>query len=195
MRRWKPVIATTAGLALAAGLLTTTAPAATADDAGAEAYTWKNAQIGGGGFVPGFVFNRSEPDLLYARTDIGGAYRWNEPAQEWVPLLDSIGWDDWGYTGVARSPATPSTPTGCTPPWARTPTTGTPRTAPSCAPRTGETPGSTPNSPSNSGATCRAGAWANAWSSTRTTTTSSISAPPAARACGAARTPVSPGRR
>ncbi|GAA2381168.1 xyloglucanase [Streptomyces carpaticus] len=110
MRRWKPVIATTAGLALAAGLLTTTAPAATADDARAEAYTWKNAQIGGGGFVPGFVFNRSEPDLLYARTDIGGAYRWNEPAQEWVPLLDSIGWDDWGYTGVASIASDPVDP-------------------------------------------------------------------------------------
>lgn len=110
MRRWRPVIATTAGLALAAGLLTTTAPAATADDAGAEAYTWKNAQIGGGGFVPGFVFNRSEPDLLYARTDIGGAYRWNEPAQEWVPLLDSIGWDDWGYTGVASIASDPVDP-------------------------------------------------------------------------------------
>jgi xyloglucan-specific exo-beta-1,4-glucanase len=41
----------------------------------AEAYTWRSVQIVGGGFVPGIVFNATEPDLVYARTDIGGAYR------------------------------------------------------------------------------------------------------------------------
>ncbi|WP_234433488.1 hypothetical protein, partial [Streptomyces sp. NRRL WC-3549] len=39
----------------------------------ADTYTWKNARIDGGGFVPGIVFNRSEKNLAYARTDIGGA--------------------------------------------------------------------------------------------------------------------------
>ncbi len=67
----------------------------------AVSYTWDNVQIGGGGFVPSIVFNRSEPNLFYARTDIGGAYRWNESDQSWIPLLDHVGWDDWGYTGVA----------------------------------------------------------------------------------------------
>ncbi|CAL9586122.1 Xyloglucanase [Streptomyces sp. enrichment culture] len=110
MRRWKPVTAIMAGLALAAGLLTTAAPAASAEDVSAQAYTWKNVRIGGGGFVPSFVFNRTEPDLIYARTDIGGAYRWNEQGQEWIPLLDSIGWDDWGYTGVASLATDPVDP-------------------------------------------------------------------------------------
>jgi photosystem II stability/assembly factor-like uncharacterized protein len=91
-------------LALTAGLLAGTAsqaPAAEKHDAlAAGTYTWKNVRIDGGGFVPGIVFNRTEKNLAYARTDIGGAYRWDEPTKSWTPLTDSIGWDDWGHTGV-----------------------------------------------------------------------------------------------
>ncbi|MGW4026718.1 cellulose binding domain-containing protein [Streptomyces sp. NPDC005009] len=93
-------------LALAAGLLAGGPPALAAGapepatTLAADTYTWKNARIDGGGFVPGIVFNRSEKDLAYARTDIGGAYRWQESTKTWTPLLDSVGWDDWGHTGV-----------------------------------------------------------------------------------------------
>ncbi|MCX4978586.1 cellulose binding domain-containing protein [Streptomyces sp. NBC_00620] len=95
----------TAVLALAAGLLAGTPPALAAPASAkaviaADTYTWKNARIDGGGFVPGIVFNRSEKNLAYARTDIGGAYRWVESSKTWTPLLDSVGWNDWGHTGV-----------------------------------------------------------------------------------------------
>ena len=63
-------------------------------------YSWTNAQIAGGGFVPGIVFNQTERNLIYARTDIGGAYRWNEAGQSWTPLLDWVGQNNWGYNGV-----------------------------------------------------------------------------------------------
>src|SRR5687767_2853566 len=66
-----------------------------------ERYRWSNAQIVGGGFVPGIVFNQSERGLVYARTDIGGAYRLDKRSGRWKPLLDWVGWDQWGYTGVA----------------------------------------------------------------------------------------------
>ncbi|WP_405865131.1 cellulose binding domain-containing protein [Streptomyces sp. NBC_01515] len=94
----------TAVLALAAGLLVGS-PSALAANApratlAADTYTWHNARIDGGGFVPGVVFNRKEKNLAYARTDIGGAYRWQESTKTWTPLLDSVGWDDWGHTGV-----------------------------------------------------------------------------------------------
>ncbi|MDT0401871.1 MULTISPECIES: cellulose binding domain-containing protein [Streptomyces] len=96
----------TAVLALAAGLLAGGPPALAADapqpaaPLAADTYTWKNARVDGGGFVPGIVFNRGEKDLAYARTDIGGAYRWQESSHTWTPLLDHVGWDDWGHTGV-----------------------------------------------------------------------------------------------
>ena len=67
---------------------------------GSAPYNWRNVEIAGGGFVPGIVFNLTEPDLIYARTDIGGAYRWNPSTRRWVPLLDWVGWDRWGWTGV-----------------------------------------------------------------------------------------------
>src|SRR5215510_5232489 len=78
----------------------------------AETYTWRNVVIvGGGGFVPGIVFNTTEQNLIYARTDIGGAYRWDQTAGRWVPLLDWIGFDDWNLTGVdslATDPVDPN---------------------------------------------------------------------------------------
>ncbi|CAL9426696.1 cellulose binding domain-containing protein [Streptomyces sp. enrichment culture] len=97
------------GLALAAALLTTAPPPAAEAKPppapapaplAADTYTWKNVRVDGGGFVPGIVFNRSEKDLAYARTDIGGAYRWQQSTKTWTPLLDHIGWDRWGHTGV-----------------------------------------------------------------------------------------------
>ncbi|MBN1310225.1 MAG: xyloglucanase [Anaerolineae bacterium] len=78
---------------------------------GKRDYTWRNVEIVGGGYVPGIIFNSSEPDLVYARTDIGGAYRWDPKAERWIPLLDWVGWDDWGLTGVdslATDPVDPN---------------------------------------------------------------------------------------
>jgi hypothetical protein len=65
-----------------------------------QEYTFKNVEIVGGGYVPGIIFNESEENLIYARTDIGGAYRWNESSSTWENLTDWIGTDDWNYTGI-----------------------------------------------------------------------------------------------
>lgn len=73
----------------------------TTSAAPSDAYEWKNVVTGaGGGFVPGIIFNESEKDLIYARTDIGGAYRWNADDESWIPLTDFVGWDDWNKNGV-----------------------------------------------------------------------------------------------
>src|SRR5437016_5214386 len=78
---------------------------------GATSYTWRNVEIVGGGFVPGIIFSTKQRDLVYARTDIGGAYRWNPATSRWVPLLDWIGFNDWNLTGVdslATDPVDPN---------------------------------------------------------------------------------------
>ncbi len=56
--------------------------------AGSAAYDWKNVVILGGGFVTGVIFSPVEKDLIYARTDVGGAYRFNPADKTWIPLND-----------------------------------------------------------------------------------------------------------
>ena len=66
--------------------------------AGAADYVWKNVKVGGGGFIPGVVFSGVEPGLAYLRSDIGGAYRWDDKANIWIPLEDNIA--NGNYFGV-----------------------------------------------------------------------------------------------
>jgi hypothetical protein len=76
---------------------------------GSGPYDWRNVQIAGGGFVTGFVFNPSRKDLLYARTDMGGAYRWDARAGQWVPLTDwAADWNTLGIESVATDPVDPN---------------------------------------------------------------------------------------
>ncbi|NXY93873.1 RICIN domain-containing protein [Streptomyces sp. BR123] len=67
---------------------------------GSGPYAWRNAQVVGGGYVTGLVFNPREKGLLYARTDMGGAYRWDTGAEQWTPLTDWLGEKDWNLLGV-----------------------------------------------------------------------------------------------
>jgi hypothetical protein len=53
-----------------------------------QPYNWKNVAIKGGGFVTGLITHPNAPGVVYARTDIGGAYRWNPTNNSWIPLLD-----------------------------------------------------------------------------------------------------------
>lgn len=71
-------------------------------------YIWKNVQIVGGGFVSGIIFDPTVPGLAWARTDIGGAYRWDGAAHRWLPLLDWLGPKDLNLMGVASVAVDPS---------------------------------------------------------------------------------------
>ncbi|TCD63986.1 hypothetical protein EIP91_004688 [Steccherinum ochraceum] len=98
-------------MGLLRGLVLLAATIPTALSVSSQGYTWKNVKIGGGGgFVPGIVFNPSQKGLAYARTDIGGAYRLNSD-DSWTPLLDfadDARWNYWGVDALASDPVDPT---------------------------------------------------------------------------------------
>jgi len=84
--------------------------AARAEAAANPAYRWRTAVIGGAGFVTGVLFHPAVRGLAYARTDIGGAYRWDARGDRWIPLTDHLGWDDWNLLGVEAVAIDPAHP-------------------------------------------------------------------------------------
>ncbi len=78
--------------------------------AGNVAYDWKNVVVLGGGFVSGIIFSPIEKDLVYARTDVGGAYRWNPADKTWIPLNDDLPRksDYLGVESIAADPVDPN---------------------------------------------------------------------------------------
>jgi photosystem II stability/assembly factor-like uncharacterized protein len=52
--------------------------------------SWKNVRIDGGGFVTGMIASAAPLGPLYARTDVGGAYRWIPATNTWLPITDSV---------------------------------------------------------------------------------------------------------
>ena len=60
----------------------------------AASYAWATVPSGGGGYVDGFLYHPTQKGLLYARTDVGGLYRYDRDAKRWEPLVDGFGRDD-----------------------------------------------------------------------------------------------------
>ena len=86
------------GIAIALAVLT---GAGASTDAPVRAgYVWDSVAIGGGGFVTAVLPSRSEPGVTYARTDVGGAYRWDAKDKRWVALMDWVAEDQTGFLGI-----------------------------------------------------------------------------------------------
>ncbi|WP_240647342.1 cellulose-binding protein [Paenibacillus nanensis] len=75
-----------------------------------QAYDWGRVKIVGGGFIPGIIFNEKEKDLIYARTDMGGAYRWDPATKTWIQLLEWLSLEDWNLSGVESIATDPVDP-------------------------------------------------------------------------------------
>jgi photosystem II stability/assembly factor-like uncharacterized protein len=73
-------------------------------------YTWKSAAFGGGGFVSSVITCPTEPGLIYCRTDVGGAYRWNTIDRSWIPLTDWVSINETGLLGIESLAVDPREP-------------------------------------------------------------------------------------
>jgi xyloglucan-specific exo-beta-1,4-glucanase len=69
--------------------------------------TWRSVSIGGGGFITGLILHPKEKDVVYARVDVAGLFRWDEAAAAWKPLndwMDETQKNDYGIESVAVDP-------------------------------------------------------------------------------------------
>lgn len=66
---------------------------------GKAAYQYGTVNIGGGGFVTG-ILSTNNPDIFYARTDVGGAYRLDAATGIWTPLSEGLTQEYYGGLGV-----------------------------------------------------------------------------------------------
>ncbi|MEV4264332.1 carbohydrate-binding protein [Kribbella sp. NPDC049584] len=97
-------------LALSTGTAMLATTAGHAQAAPSNRYRWRNVEIVGGGFVTGITHHPGRRGLVYARTDIGGAVRFDNRTQRWVQLLHWVGWDEWNWTGVESLAVDPADP-------------------------------------------------------------------------------------
>jgi photosystem II stability/assembly factor-like uncharacterized protein len=57
-----------------------------------SSYAWRPVRLGAGGYVTGVALHPTEANVRYVRTDVGGAYRWDNATGEWsqMLLLDAV---------------------------------------------------------------------------------------------------------
>ena len=70
---------------------------------------FRNVAVGGGGFVTGVFADPHVNGLFYIRTDIGGAYRWDNASATWVPITEKRTGDDFGIESLAVDPVNANT--------------------------------------------------------------------------------------
>ena len=83
---------------------------ALATNASAEKYEWGNVRFDGGGFVSAIMPSPTVEGLIYARTDVGGIYRWDATSSRWIPLMDWISQNDVGLYGTEAFALDPQDP-------------------------------------------------------------------------------------
>lgn len=76
----------------------------------AEKYDWGNVRFDGGGFVSAILPSDKVKGLIYARTDVGGIYRWNAATSTWIPLMDFLNENDKGLYGTEAFALDPNNP-------------------------------------------------------------------------------------
>jgi hypothetical protein len=79
----------------------------------AQQFIWKSVNNQGMGFVTGMIIHpdiATAPDLIYVRTDVGGAYRFDPANQKWIQLMDFASSLQTGYFRVESMAIDPNNP-------------------------------------------------------------------------------------
>jgi len=70
----------------------------------AEAYTWANAPIGGGGYITGMKIHPLDATKRYYRADVGGAYRYDASSDRMVQMVFFPEKNFYSVAGIALHP-------------------------------------------------------------------------------------------
>jgi len=75
-----------------------------------KAQSFGYVTIGGGGYVTSVVGCPTEPNLFYAKTDVGGIFRWQEDTKSWKPLFGWVANNQTSYLGAEALAIDPQSP-------------------------------------------------------------------------------------
>lgn len=67
---------------------------------GQEQWRWQNANIQGMGYVTGIVIHPENPEMVYARTDVGGVFKFNRETRKWKAITDHFNVEESGVLYV-----------------------------------------------------------------------------------------------
>lgn len=90
-------VCTAAALSLSTLLTTTPIAASAATKDVSDTMTWGAVHIGGGGFVSGIITGK---ESMYARTDVGGVYKFNYETDSWDQLFADLNDSERGYLSI-----------------------------------------------------------------------------------------------
>ncbi len=67
-------------------------------------YNWESVTIGGGGYITGMKIHPLDSNIIYMRTDVGGAYRWNSDLEKMEQIINLREGNYYGVAGIAIHP-------------------------------------------------------------------------------------------
>src|SRR5688500_1189907 len=76
----------------------------------ADDYQCGTVKIVGGGYVTGIAIHPRDKNLMYIRTDVGGAYRLDPKGKQWIQMLNWVGPDQSNLIGVDGMALDPNKP-------------------------------------------------------------------------------------
>lgn len=76
----------------------------------AQEKTYGYVKIGGGGYVCSVIESAGEENVFYAKSDVGGIYKWTEDTKDWTPLFAWLSPDETTYMGTEAFVVDPKAP-------------------------------------------------------------------------------------